>query len=294
MLLVLFIMFISSLLWLLVMQYTKDMITISWLFTKYYRTYFYAYWWLELWLAQINYRSKNDTNNQNPFWYEDTATFSDYTECSPSGCSFDMSIESRWSVITDSSDSYATCTDVLNGWEPYSIEVWDWFIIPLFYDTSTGFSVVDYEVITNTWAAPVSWEFENLDPELYNQYAAGWSSGGYIIKILDEDVLNYNVFVEPEIDSSTPFALSNTWLVPYFWSESPENKNYLIVANATWSTKEFCLQLDWSWPWWGVAELPLKYMTVSSAATYKDITVAFGAVKTNELPSYLIYGTINP
>jgi len=289
MFLVLFIMFVSSLLWLLVTQYTRDMITISSLFTKYYTTYFQAYWGLELWLSQINYRIKNDIDKQNPFGYEDAATFSSYSHCLWVGCWFSMEIESRGSVITDSIDSYADCASAISApWASYSIDVWDWFIIPLFYDTSSWFSTSTYEVITNTWWVA---EFENLDPQLYTAWVTGEE---YIVKILDEEVLNYDVFVEPEVDNSASYALNNTGLVDYHWAESPENKNYLIVANATWSVKDFCLQLDWSGPGWSSPELPLKYMRVSSVSTYNDITVAFWAIKTNELPSYLIYWTINP
>lgn len=293
MLLVLFIMFISSLLWLLVTQYTRDMITISWLFTKYYTTYFHAYWWLELWLAQINYRTKNDIEKQNPFWYQDSASFTDFSECTTDSCWFSMAVNSRWSIITDSFGAYTWCSAAMSSGASYSIDVWDGFIIPLFYDTSTWFSVADYEVITNTWANPAFFEFENLDPEMYTD-GTNWEE--YIIKILDEEVLNYDVFVEPTIDDGTPYSLSSTWLVPYHWNEDPENKNYLIVANATWDTKQFCLELWWTWPWWSwsVAELPSKYMRVSSNATNDWITVSFWAIKTNELPSYLIYWTINP
>ena len=288
-------MFVSSLLWLLVSQYTRDMIAISSLFTRYYTTYFYAYWWLELWLSQINYRIKNDTSKQNPFWYQDEVTFTGYNSCSSDSCWFVMDIGSRSSVISDSINIFSWCNAILTtaSDEAYNVDVWDGFIIPLFYDTSTWFSVADYEVITNTWSII---EFEDLDPQLYNQYATWWTSQEYIVKILDEDVLNYDVFVEPTTGNPSPISLATGWLVPYFWSETPENKNYLIVANATWSTKQFCLQLDGHWPWGASTppELPLKYMRVTSQSEFNDTTVSFGAIKTNELPSYLIYGTINP
>ncbi len=304
MILVMFIMLVSSLLWLLVTQYVRDMITISWLFTQYYTTYFHAYWWLEMWLSLINYRLTNEIDQQNPFGYEDNIVFTWYTNCWWVACWFAMDIRSRWSVITDSSRDFDTCiqavaADSSTNRTLYTIWWWDGFIIPLFFDRSTWFSVVDYEVILwNDWEPS---EFEALDPQIYSRYESEWTDEQYIVRIIDEQVLNYNLSIEPDVSNWTvPQPLAITWLVPFEsaqWSGTPlsgQNKNYLVIANATGSVKQFCLQLDGMWPGWTPPELPQKFMRIESIAEYVNTTVAFRAIKTNELPSFLIYWTINP
>lgn len=303
MLLVLFIMFISSLLWLLVSQYVRNMIKISWLFEDYYATYYYAYAWLELGLSQINYRERN---SQKPFGFEDEIVFNSFSQCKWS-CDFTMDITSRGTVITDSFDpSVISCTwgnamgefnsiQRKNEANVYLIEPWDGFIVPLFYDASTWFNDVDYQTINYFWT---TWnEFHDLQPTLYNlSESVGGIWENYIVRIIDDDTENYLASIEPTIwahdnyANSPPLDLVLETDLAYSWDSI--NKNYMIVANATWDRKDFCLQLD---PvWWSVhTELPTKYITVSSVAELNGAAVAFGAIKNNDLPSFIIYGTIS-
>lgn len=293
MLLVLFIMFISSLLWLLVSQYVRNMIKISWIFRDYYTTYYYAYAWLELWLAEVNYRERN---SQKPFWFEDEVDFSAFSQCE-GVCNFTMSIASRSSFITDSFDASVTsCTWSINLFGPtsqvwrrseaYNVDPWDGFIIPLFYDTTRWFSEVVYETVDyesgGTWVV-----FDDLDPQLYNDYGiwVWWDvEEEYIVRIIDDNTENYLASIEPTIWDTSPLSLADEDDLAYSWDSL--NKNYLIVANATGVVKDFCLQLA------SDTELPTKYITISSVAELDGASVAFGAIKNNDLPSFIIYGTI--
>ena len=307
MLLVLFVMFVSALLGLLVTQYVRDMINISGLYSNYYKTYFQAYWGLELGLAQINYRLDNPDNpseSWNPFGFEDAITYTAYSECT-NDCSFDMTISARNSVIGDTYTKYDTCADDLDPntidmptSEYYSISSWDGFITPLFYDAGVGFDVpryYSYAANVFIWWS-VSWE----EPLLYNRYTDwSWSWETYLIRITDEELENFDVNSEESVWSPSPFDEFDDidWVYHNYegssWFNDPSNKNYLIVANASGEPKSFCLENvddDWS----NIVELPMKYMVVESVAENNATTVAFWAVKTNELPSYLIYWTITP
>ena len=303
MLLVLFIMFISSLLWLLVSQYVRNMIKISWLFRDYYTTYYYAYAGLELWLSQINYRERN---SQKPFGFEDQIAFDSFSACAWN-CEFAMEISSRWDVLTDSFDpSVTSCTWSNAMWEPtgqeranlenvYLVDPGDGFIIPLFYDASTWFSNVDYQTIDyfGDWMTN---EFHDLNPILYNLVESPlWVWEEYIVRIIDDNTENYLASIEPTIVSHNdytewPLDLTGEPDLAYSWDSS--NKNYLIVANATWDRKDFCLQLN-PIETANHTELPTKYISVSSVAELNGAAVAFWAVKNNDLPSFIIYGTIS-
>lgn len=303
MLLVLFIMFVSSLLWLLVSQYVRNMIKISGLFKDYYSTYYYAYAWLELGLSQINYRERN---SQKPFGFEDEINFNSFSKCNGK-CDFNMNIDSRNTIITDSFDPAVTSCTWTNAmgqpsapwrndaWNVYLIDPWDGFIIPLFYDSSTWFNTVQYQTIDYYWAGLEN-EFTNLNPTLYNlSESPFWIWEEYIVRIIDDKTENYLASIEPTIWSNTDYSISPLDLgaqedLAYSWDSS--NKNYLIVANATWDRKDFCLQLD-PLVWATHTELPTKYISVSSVAELNGASVAFWAIKTNDLPSFLIYGTIS-
>ena len=302
-------MFVSALLGLLVTQYVRDMIQISSLYTSYYQTYFHAYGGLELGLAQINYRMDNPDNPSdewNPFGLEDSITYTDYSECN--WCSVTTTINARSNVITDSITKYDNCVDDGSGDtfvptnEYYSIKSWDGFITPMFYDAGMGFDVPRYFAHSYTdfiWSSIDwgSWVWQV--PLLYNRYS-DWSGSWetYLIRVNDEAGDNYNVNSEELVWSPTPydqFDDSDSEYYTYSWTSwfetfsSTPNKNYLVVANASWEDKAFCLQNVTG------VEMPLKYMVIESVADGAGgWNVAFGAVKTNELPSYLIYGTINP
>jgi len=262
------------------------MITISSLFTQYYGTYFQAYAGLELWLAQINYRVRNDIDEKTPFGYEDSVNFSNFSDCGFSTCEFNLEIESRGWVLTDSIDTFTGCQQVMDAanpiveWDTYRIGAWDWFIIPLFYDSTTWFAITEYTVISSSW-------FIDMDPTLYNAYVTGWVAETYLMRIIDDD--NTNFWTNDEYTVETPdendFVLD---LTPYNSADDPdpENKNYLVVANASWGSKDFCIELV-------SGELPRNRLTIESIATLWNATISFGAIKTNDIPSYLIYTTIS-
>lgn len=175
----------------------------------------------------------------------------------------------------------------------YLIEPWDAFIVPLFYDASTWFNTVDYQTVNYFWA---TWnEFHALQPTLYNLSESPigiWEE--YIVRINDDDNINYLSSIEPTIGSNSDYTIWSLDLtsetdLAYSWDSV--NKNFLVVANATWDRKDFCLQLD---PLWTAAhtQLPTKYITVSSIAELNGAAVAFWAIKNNDLPSFIVYWTI--
>lgn len=287
MLLVLYIMFISSLLGLLVSQYIKEMIHLSSLFTQYYGTYFQAYAGLELWLSQINYRVRNDIDEKTPFGFEDSVNFSNFSNCTYWSCSFQLDIESRGSVITDSIESFTWCTQIMADANPfvdgdtYRIAPGDGFIVPLFYDQTTWFAITDYEVLNSSW-------FIAMDPVLFNAFMTGMvASWTYLVRVIDDDNTNFGTNAEyiTESPDENNFVSDVT---PYNSADDPdpENKNYLVVANPAWWTKDFCMEL-------ASGELPKNWLTIQSIATLWTATVSFGAIKTNDIPSYLIYTTIS-
>lgn len=268
MLLVLFIMFITSMMGLLVSQYVKNMITVSGLFSQYYTTYFYAYGGLELGLTQVKYHN---------FWFEDSLVYTGFGSCPLGVCEFDMTIDSRNSVIANSYEDYTWCTAVEEDQEMYVLQPGDCFITPLFYDISTWFNDETYDDLTFT-------DLLTIEPALYNQYVSGWTSEPYIVKIVDEQLINYNVRLEATVWSPSPYEFTSE-LSGY--SSSPDNKNFLIIANATGSAKEFCLET-------AVGDLVKNYVTIQSIGSNGIDNVSFGAVKAYQLPSFLCYGTINP
>lgn len=270
--LVLFIMFVSSLLGLLISEYVQNMIKLSSLFSRYYHTYYLAYGGLEVGLTQTKYHG---------YGFEDALSLTGRA-CHMSGCQVDMTVSSRSRVIADTYEQRNSCSNLTaSGGTTHTYTVlWsgDCFITPLFMDAATGFSSIAYNEVTSN-------EMGTMNPALYNQYTGMASTGEtYTVRVLDENLTNTDI-VESTVGAPSPLMFYSS-LSGY--ASSSGNKNYLIVANPAGTTKEFCMQLATG------QELVLKYVNVTSIAVDGVDTVALSAIKNNELPSFLCYGAINP
>lgn len=272
--LVLMIMFISSLLWLLVSQYIQYMIKTAAIFQNYYTTYYMAYWWLELWLTQVKYHW---------YWFENTVTITGES-CRTDTCQAVTTITSRSAVIADAYESWSSCPALDASWSDSNqsymgLWSWDCFIVPLYFDASSWFNAIDYtKIASNDF---LLWTY---NPSLYNRYATwtSWTWETYSMRIIDESLSNLDSLLEPTVSSN--------WYS--FWSSMPaysgSSINYLIVANPSTTSKEFCLEVAWG------NELPMKYISIVTIAEDWDNTIALNAIKNNELPSFLCYWAINP
>lgn len=259
-------MFVSSLLWLLVSQYVSNLIRISKLFHDYYRWYYQAYAGLELGLSQTL---------QHGYGFEDSNTYTDFSACPAWGlCSFDMEIDSRSHVLYDSPAEYSNCNEAELWWAYYTVAGWNGFIVPLFWDASTGFENINYLNVDDV-------DLVDTNPQLYNNWQP-WDI--YTVKVIDEELENYNSDISSVIDSPDPYEFASD-LSGYV--SGPWNKNYLVVVNTTGSSMEFCIELDSN-----EFPLPGKYIIISSVWYYGNAIVSLGATKVNQLPSYLIYSTI--
>lgn len=272
--LVLFIMFISSLLWLLVSQYVQYMIKTAAIFQNYYQTYYLAYGGLELWLTQVKYHG---------FWFE-SVEITTWASCRTDWCQVVTTISSRSSVIADSYDQRESCASLaLSGgtdWSYMSLWSWDCFIVPLYIDISSWFDDISYYKIPETTFLNSS----AYNPTLYNVYTwGGWSGETYSLRIIDETLNNLTSILEPVTESPTPYSFAAD--MPVY--DGNEN-NYLIIANPSATTKEFCLELA------NQNEIVMKYVNIVSIGEDGDNTIALNAVKNNELPSFLCYWAINP
>jgi hypothetical protein len=65
----------------------------------------------------------------------------------------------------------------------------DAIIIPLFRDTSTGFNTVTYDVLSSSG-------FQNMNPEIFVEGGIGEN---YLLKVVDENLENYNSTEEPTV-----------------------------------------------------------------------------------------------
>lgn len=81
----------------------------------------------------------------------------------------------------------------------YVLEPGDCFITPLFYDISEGFEEPTYDDLTYT-------ELIAIDPNIHNQFVSTGGTQPYIVKVVDEQLINYNVRLEPTLGTPSPYS----------------------------------------------------------------------------------------
>lgn len=284
MILVLFIMFVSSLLGLLVSQYVQHLISISSLFQDYYRSYYYAYAGLEVWLAQVKHHGYGFEQGRTSDYIYD-----DFSECFlwTWWCAADITITARWNPLADTYETRSDC-DALSTWADsdhsfYTVSSGNAVIIPLFYDSTTGFTTV-----ADTSYTVFSWDAleDDIAPVVHvEDISSTWT---YLIQTIDED--SNSITLTPTIsDYPDGYKFMTDLLAAWTLSNTQSNKNYLIIANTDGETKDFCIYLSGSWS----PEMVSKYVVIESIGKYGDVTASLSAIKVEQLPSFLGYGTID-
>lgn len=186
-----------------------------------------------------------------------------------------MDISSRQYTISDDTTDWDDCNESYSESVYYTLAEGEALIVPLFWDNTTGFATPAYTIVTDV-------DLIAMTPALYSTWTAAETYG---IKVLDEDLENYNTSLDSDVGNPDPYSFASD-ISGY--ASSALNKNYLIVTNASGDDKQICLELnDLNNP------LPGKYAVITSVGYYGHAQVSLWANKTNQLPSYIVYGAID-
>lgn len=262
---VLFILIASSLFAVLLWQQARSLLRSVSAVHDYYKAYYYAYAGIEMWFAQ---------QLQHGYGFEDSVLLHFPTQSSSSGESITKIDTISRNIVISWNPKDTTC-DTLEQFQPL---MWgESFIIPLFYDTTHGFEMPQYTTISSS-------EFiSQYIPKLYMQ----WSQGKQIIiKIIDEELKNYNKQWDFELNGSVQELGLGTLPFLQYDSSDSNNKNYLIFANP-WdkdSIIKFCLLSK--------KHMVMPIVTIQSQGNYRDTQVSLYGNKQFQIPWFLSYGTI--
>lgn len=267
---VIFILFLVSFMWLLITKYVKNILLFSTEMHKYFKSYYEAYAGIELTLTQI----KN-----HPFGFEQTIRYDSDTNknnfkyCKLNKCYFELTLKSKSNYLIDSPKSMSinSCQEQ----DSYSINNWEWVIVPLFWDSNPEsgewtLEWTDVDYLTNG-------NFLGIRLESYNSDGKELSIWVSIIEQLQRNIIQKTI----------------SWPI-VFWSESNiqsldydnNEKSFLILWNVDNSWQEqICVNTP--------VKLPSKYVVINSVWRYNDRFVSIEVNKLNTLPDYLIYNILN-
>lgn len=258
---VLFVMIVSSLLGLLASQYVTTLSTLTWSFKNYYTAYYYAYGGIELSLAQLQAHG---------YGFEESHVLSYTGTCKWGGCGAVTTIQARAATVGNE-HGQASCT----GDQLMALQQWWSLIIPLFRDQSSGFDEENYHIMSVQ-------ELMQQTPLVHTQGVA-WET--YTVRLIDENVSFYAAVVQGSVGNVLSLAEQEELRVS---QDMQDNKKYLIISNPASSEMSVCVSLETP-----TIRLPLPTVIVNSKGSYGTTQVALWASKVVQLPSYLVFGTIS-
>lgn len=260
---VLFIMIVSSLLGLLASQYVTTLTTLTWLFKNYYTAYYYGYGGIELALAQVRIHG---------YGFEASHSLAYPSTCKWINCGAATTITARstyiWAAAFGTASTWCA-TSMLPLKEGESL------IVPLFRDESVGFDESVYHIMSVE-------EFMQQTPIVYSEWPQGQEVS---VRIIDEEVTFYATVAQGQVGVPMSLAEQEDLRVT---QDSITNKKYLIISNPASGQVGVCIWLDTP-----TVRLPLPVVTISSKGMFGTTQVSLWASKVVQLPSYLVFGTIS-
>jgi len=268
---VIFILFLVSFMWLLITKYVKNILLFSTEMHKYFKSYYEAYAGIELSLTEV----KN-----HPFGYEQTIKYDSETNknnfkyCKLNKCYFELTLKSKSNFLIDAPESVNinSCQED----KSYNISQWEWIIVPLFWDPNS--ELAEWPLIGDQVEYLNESNFLGIELRTYNSEGKQISIWVSIIDVLEKNI-------KQQVMTS---VMKFLWHSPITNGNYPSNeKAFLVIWNSDnnpWAEK-FCINSP--------TKLPSKYVVINSVWRYNDRFVSIEARKLNTLPDYLIYNILN-
>lgn len=224
-LLVILILLASSVIALLSINQIQHLLTYGNMTFNYFRSYYLAKAWTELWLTEVYYREA---------WFENSidswsmiVTWNLLPEYSWFNQYFTMDIESKFKVITNDIRDSDKCTN----WNKIHLLTWDGIMLSLFTDTTNW-----TKNIINTWSAihPLpDWDIKSLRIKWDGTFTF------WIFSFNDNNTSMQNIFVEAEKAAShfNSFLWAGVNLVT-------GNRRYLTIKNSWTEPVDLCIFMD--------------------------------------------------
>lgn len=270
----------SSLMWILSMNFLNHLMIYTDDAYGYYKSYYMAKAWLELALTEID-------NSQ--VWFSHNITWWNsiiVNNFSCGNCDFNMEIIGRNSFISNLYWQNSVC----NVDSAFSLEPWESFVLPLFYDNTTNeANILKWD--NKSYSRLLDNSLKNLKfiaPVESNSY--WWSNLNIWIVIESGDsVLTDYAFMKTKtinVDVLSDYYIDFLGL---YSDNNPEimNKNkYYILSNPGNSEIKFCIKVGDEAQKYSL--LPWTKFFVSSIGAYNWKDVSLQAVYAQPIPSFFV------
>lgn len=258
--LVLFILIVTSLFSLLIFRYLKNIIIRSSIFYKFEKTYWLSFWWIQLEFVKIKYHWP---------WFEDTIDYWSNTNKKNRTCdNCYIKVKNTalnkiiWWNYYSLENKIETCDDLPENWR-ITLKKWEWILVPIFKDNSNSNAENKLswnDLIPINSFSPVTL-YRNMQWSHYILWITNWTNSEI-----------YDWVTDTSKNKTFTFSLS------------PDTNTFLWLVQNTNTTTKYCIQF--------FEKIPTNRNYIISTAKYQDFSLTLKWVKYKSVPSFMIYSII--
>ncbi len=276
--LVILVLLASSLIWVLTMNFLKQMISYTNDAYSYHKSYYFAKAGLELALVQVD---------NSGIWFSNILSgkdsiFSDNFVCD--NCWFDVDIKWLTQYLSNKFWLSTGCDDNT----AFFIKWWESIIIPMFSQRSpiSNYSVFDQNIQYNFDLL----KYRNYMTFVKNQ-PYNWNINLWLIILSGDDIQRDFLFIKSYDTTQDVFQKYFKEFDDFYWDLLNKNNyfSYVIISNSSQEDLSFCVRLDDFNQWWVLksAFLPTMNFFISSIWNFMGRDIGLQAIYGQPVPSFL-------
>ncbi len=278
--LVIFILLASSLIWILTMDFIKQMVSYTNDIYSYHKSYYHAQAGLELALTQIDNAGIGFSNKIT----SSDDIFVDNFDCI--NCDFEVNIEWKTQYLSDSFWMGSGCNDDT----AFVLWWWESMVLPMFTQANivNNFAVFDEDIKYDNFILKYKDYLKFMSNQSFNGKFNLW-----LIVLLDGEIQRDLLFVRSLEWWENMFVKYFEKYENYYGDKVLQNDDYLVylvISNIEdWDTS-FCIHMNDINMWWveKIVELATTKFFISSISSFVGRTVWLQAIYGQPVPAFLL------
>ena len=276
--LIILVLLASSLIWLLTMNFLKQMLSYTNENYSYHKSYYFAKAWLELSLVEID---------NSWIWFSNilsgwNSLFFDNFDCEY--CGFDVNIQWKTKYLSNKFWLSSGCNDDT----AFLLKWGESFVLPMFLQKQISSNLEAF--------SPPEYSFDLLKHrkglEFIQNQDYGWKVNLWLIILSGNDIQRDYLLIKSYETSIDIFKNYFKEFDKFYWSELLDGAkflSFLIVSNTDTKDLSFCVHSDNILYWWVPQDiyLPTTNFYISSIWTYLNRSVGLQAIYGQAIPWFL-------
>lgn len=272
---IIFVLLISALIWVLTMNFVKQMLLDTWDLYAYHKAYYHAKAWLELSLIEIDNSGIGFSHK-----LEDSDFFVDNFECD--NCGLKLNVLGKAKML---SDQFWINQWECNTWNSFDLMPWDTVVFPLFVEkeNNTVWENIDTTIIYNK-------NIVNHLDDINFEYIWEWFFNINLgLVIVEWNEVKRDLLLMKKYTNGDVVEQYFEDYKQYYGNDVFDNDDYflyLVLSNVNDENLPFCLNTNDPHNQW--LYLAANKFYISSVWNFRDKSVWLTAILAQKIPNFIV------